>query len=642
MAEQDSRSAYLAARRLGRRYVAEHEKESSKGYLPVLEDIMRGVNVLGEISLGYHEIPLSQVVGTRTAARSVSFAGNFMPLLGDDTEFAIKWKKVYESQLVEGIREPIKVYEYLGRYYALEGNKRISILKYVGAASVYGNVIRLLPERNEDDDQISIYYEFLDYDKKLFLDDLWFKRRGNFSRLVKQTEEFLGQHPEIREDLEDIITATHRRFREAFRIARLEDMDLTTGDALVEYIRIFGYPYEENQVDMVRNIRRARAQYQVAEGSLRRDTVEISATEVEYTPGRSRPRRTALRVAFAFDDDPKTNFFTRWHTLGIDRVEKKYRGKLTVERLFHVNTFPGGVYEALETLVEKKPDVLFTTSPDMSDASLRVALENPDMIVLNCDRPREGKNLNTYLSKMYDLTFLCGVLAGAMSRSGVVGYMDYAPWGEKRRTYEINAYALGARLVNPRARTVGYTLQGINRWNEHARARSVMAEAGADVAFCRHSPDNPLDRQAFPEIYAQLYALGPGGSPLESYAGASFDWEHFYDKVIGDAIAGRTALLEGRHLNGNPIHFGWGLSTGIMDIYTVNAAIGERAGRLLGIFRDLVREDRLSPFEGPVWDDEGVLRIDSGVVPPLLEIQRMSWLESAVTEVNRDLIFPEE
>ena len=642
MAEQDSRSAYLAARRLGRRYVAEHEKESSKGYLPVLEDIMRGVNVLGEISLGYHEIPLSQVVGTRTAARSVSFAGNFMPLLGDDTEFAIKWKKVYESQLVEGIREPIKVYEYLGRYYALEGNKRISILKYVGAASVYGNVIRLLPERNEDDDQISIYYEFLDYDKKLFLDDLWFKRRGNFSRLVKQTEEFLGQHPEIREDLEDIITATHRRFREAFRIARLEDMDLTTGDALVEYIRIFGYPYEENQVDMVRNIRRARAQYQVAEGSLRRDTVEISATEVEYTPGRSRPRRTALRVAFAFDDDPKTNFFTRWHTLGIDRVEKKYRGKLTVERLFHVNTFPGGVYEALETLVEKKPDVLFTTSPDMSDASLRVALENPDMIVLNCDRPREGKNLNTYLSKMYDLTFLCGVLAGAMSRSGVVGYMDYAPWGEKRRTYEINAYALGARLVNPRARTVGYTLQGINRWNEHARARSVMAEAGADVAFCRHSPDNPLDRQAFPEIYAQIYALGPGGSPLESYAGASFDWEHFYDKVIGDAIAGRTALLEGRHLNGNPIHFGWGLSTGIMDIYTVNAAIGERAGRLLGIFRDLVREDRLSPFEGPVWDDEGVLRIDSGVVPPLLEIQRMSWLESAVTEVNRDLIFPEE
>ena len=213
MAEQDSRSAYLAARRLGRRYVAEHEKEPTKGYLPVLEDIMRGVNVLGEINLGYHEIPLDQVVGTRTSARSVSFAGNFMPLLADDTEFAIKWKKVYESQLVEGIREPIKVYEYMGRYYALEGNKRISILKYVGAASIYGNVIRLLPERDEDNDQISIYYEFLDYDKKLFLDDLWFRRRGNFTLLVRQTEDYLAKHREVNGSVEDVISATHRRFR---------------------------------------------------------------------------------------------------------------------------------------------------------------------------------------------------------------------------------------------------------------------------------------------------------------------------------------------------------------------------------------------------------------------------------------------
>ncbi len=634
MAEQDSRSAYLAARRLGRRFVSEHEKEAAKGYLPVLEDIMRGVDVLGEINLGYHEIPLDRVVGTRTAARSNSFAGNFMPLLADDTEFAIKWKKVYESQLVEGIREPIKVYEYLGRYYALEGNKRISILKYVGAASIYGNVIRLLPERNEDNDEISIYYEFLDYDKKLFLDDLWFNRRGNFTLLTRQTEDYLAKHREVNGSVEDVMATAHRRFREAFRVAKLDDVDLTTGDALVEYIKIFGYPYAENQVDMVKNIRNAKAQFLVAEGVRRRDTVEISASEVEPVQTRGRIRRTQLRAAFAFDDDAETNLFTRWHTLGIDRVEKKYQNNLVVDRLFHVNDYPGGPYEALRSLAEKKPDVLFTTSPTMSDASLRIALENPRMIVMNCDLPKEGKNLNTYFSKMFDLTFLCGVLAGAMSRSGVVGYMDYAAWGEQRTTYEINAYSLGARLVNPRARTVGYTLRGINRWNEHDKARRTMAAQGADVAFCRHSPDNPLDRMAFPEIYAQLYAISPEGYTLESYAGASFDWEHFYDKVIGDAIEGRTALLEGRHLNGNPIHFGWGMSTGIMDIYTVNAAIGERAGRLLDIFRDLVRENRLHPFEGPVWDDQGVLRIDHGVVPPLLELQRMTWQESAVTELN--------
>ena len=31
MAEQDSRSAYLTARRMGRKYLSEHEKEPTKG-----------------------------------------------------------------------------------------------------------------------------------------------------------------------------------------------------------------------------------------------------------------------------------------------------------------------------------------------------------------------------------------------------------------------------------------------------------------------------------------------------------------------------------------------------------------------------------------------------------------------------------
>ena len=129
MPDNDSRAAYLSARKLGRKYLSEHERDEDKGLLPVLEDRLKDVKIMGEINLGYHEIPLDRIVGTRTAARSNSFAGNFMPLLADDTEFAVKWQKVYASQLVEGIREPISVYEYINRYYVLEGNKRVSILK---------------------------------------------------------------------------------------------------------------------------------------------------------------------------------------------------------------------------------------------------------------------------------------------------------------------------------------------------------------------------------------------------------------------------------------------------------------------------------------------------------------------------------
>ena len=55
-----------------------------------------------------------------------------------------------KAHLEEGIRDPIKVYEYMNRFYVQEGNKRVSVLKCVGAVSVMAEVIRILPFRSEE------------------------------------------------------------------------------------------------------------------------------------------------------------------------------------------------------------------------------------------------------------------------------------------------------------------------------------------------------------------------------------------------------------------------------------------------------------------------------------------------------------
>ena len=39
-----------------------------------------------------------------------------MPLLKDDSEFAFKWMNLYGIQMNEGIRDPIKVYEFMNRF----------------------------------------------------------------------------------------------------------------------------------------------------------------------------------------------------------------------------------------------------------------------------------------------------------------------------------------------------------------------------------------------------------------------------------------------------------------------------------------------------------------------------------------------
>lgn len=632
--EADSRSAYLNARKLARKYLSEYADTETKGYLPVLDNRLQGVVIVGEINLGFHEIPLQKIIGTKTAARSNSFAGNFMPLLSEDSEFAQKWQAVYSSQLSEGIREPITVYEYINRYYVLEGNKRVSILKYVGAASVYGNIIRLIPERDESNTEISIYYEFLDFDKRLFFDNLWFSRKGRFTSLVEQTRQYLKNHPEIKEDTSAVINSVHRRFREAYKAVDLKGLNLTTGDALVEYINVFGFPYSTSDRELRKNIKNAYSQFLVAAGKRFREQVEVTDKEGSLLQVRTGIFRSANRIkaAIAFEDTPETSLWTRFHSRAIDRVEKKYKDNLRIDRLYNVSADSREGYKQIASLAAQKPDIIFTTSPSMSDASLRVALENPDIIVINCDTPHEGKNLHTFFFKMYDLTFLCGVLAAAMSESGKVGYMSASKL-LLSPTYDLNAFAIGAKMINPRIKVLDYSLQKINDWEELDGARVAFAKNGADVAFCRHSPDNPLERKAFPDVYAQIYKIHPeSGVPLESLAGATYDWEPYYSKVLNDAILGKSSLLNG-HAEGNPIHFGWGLSTGIMDIYPVDSAIGV-AGRLLNIFRDLVRKNRINPFEGPVYDNNGALRIEEGYVPTLMEIQEMNWYESSIINLN--------
>ena len=85
-----------------------------------------------------------------------------MPILDEDTEFADKWNRLCNAHLNEGIREPIKAYEYMNRFYVEEGNKRVSVLKFFDAVTIVGHVIRIMPEGNEESDEaIELYKEFV-------------------------------------------------------------------------------------------------------------------------------------------------------------------------------------------------------------------------------------------------------------------------------------------------------------------------------------------------------------------------------------------------------------------------------------------------------------------------------------------------
>ena len=147
----------------------EYEKAYKKGKregLPMvsLDTVLKEKNIHApkEVSLGLVQIPMHLIVGTKTAGRSTAFSKSFYPLIKPPSEFSAKWTSLYKSHLDEGIRDPIKVYEFMNKFYVEEGNKRVSVLKYLDAVSIPGYVTRIIPPWSNDK-ETRIYYEFMDF-----------------------------------------------------------------------------------------------------------------------------------------------------------------------------------------------------------------------------------------------------------------------------------------------------------------------------------------------------------------------------------------------------------------------------------------------------------------------------------------------
>lgn len=229
---------YIGALRQGQK---QYQLAVSKGeypYLPVLDQILANTDIVSEVNLGVIDVPLEKIVGTKTQGRTEAFAGNFMPLLGEKTEFGAKWAYLYDHQVEEGIHDPIVAYEFMNRYYVQEGNKRVSVLKYVHAYSISASVIRLIPRRTDDKD-IRLYYEFLDFYQVSFNSDVWFSEEGRYNKLLEE----MGKKPgEVwTEDERQYFKSAHDRFSKVFEEKRSEDMEMTASDAFLDYVMIYGY-----------------------------------------------------------------------------------------------------------------------------------------------------------------------------------------------------------------------------------------------------------------------------------------------------------------------------------------------------------------------------------------------------------------
>ena len=135
---------------------------------------------------------------------------------------------------------------------------------------------------------------------------------------------------------------------------------------------------------------------------------------------------------------------------------------------------------------EEKCDIVFTTSFGYMDATVEAAKKYPDKLFMHCSGYKLDKNLGTYFIDFYELYYLNGLMAGALTKSNKIGYVGAQPTPEVVR--HINAFALGIKESNPNAKVY---VTWINSWYDPAKAKeaaeSLIAQGVDTLAFTEDS-----------------------------------------------------------------------------------------------------------------------------------------------------------
>jgi len=619
----------------GKRAYQNRKMKGQSGHLSSLEGFLKDIEIISTVPLGIIEVPIKKIVGTYTDSRRVAFAHNFMPLEMAQSDFKEKWITLCNAHLEEGIRDPIKVYEYMNWYYVLEGNKRVSVLKYFDAWSVSAEVIRLVPKRDEDNVLNTIYYEFLEFFKSTGLTSLWFSKPGRFNRLLRYMEDYNPQTTLGRSRYEHFERYVYYPFRRIFHELGGGELAVTTADAFILYARLYGIPDQINEYDIQVPLRQIM---QELESYDHPEMADISMEEHEANIGvldtlsslLKKPK--VLKVAFIYARDIESSGWTYSHEQGRKHVDEVFGDRIETAYFDNIPENESA-YESIKKIAESGYDVIFTTSEVYVKPTLRCALEHPDILFFNCSGNKPYLHLSNYFGRTYEPRFLTGLIAGSLTETDIIGFIASSPSPEV--IAGINAFTLGARMVNPRSRVL---VTWTDTWNnpEMAMMRGKdLIKRGADIVNNKNSSLSRNDTWSF-GIYSMLCKVDlKTGNPKEYLASPIWKWGNYYEKILNNVLNGTYKAVT-NIFNNNPklLNFWWGMASGVIDLYASKTFVPRETLKLVDLMRQMIIRGAFHPFKGPIYDQEGVLRIDHDILPDPDRILKMDWYVEGVEIID--------
>ena len=598
---------YKKARKLAQRQSRRASAKGESPYPKVLDTILDGQETAGNQYLGMMEIPLSLVIGTKEAGRSNAFSPDFLPLLDETSEFATKWLSLFQSQMEEGLRDPVTVYEYRNRFYVQEGNKRVSIMKYLKMPTILANVTRILPMHDSKKENV-VYYEFVEFYKRTGLNMIIFPEPGNYESLLQA----MGKDWNSKWNEEEIrrLSSVFYHFEIMYESMTGDFVPEHIGTAFLRCLEIF--PYEElkekTSVEIREKLETIREE--IEPEALEAEVERVMEPETEKTPILTRflalPKRI-VKVAFIYEGSTSSSEWNYAHELGRQQLEDSFAGRVITS--VYENIQPQTPRsEVLEAAIEDGNTVIFTTTATLMQASVQIALKYPEIYIFNCSLNFPYKSVRTYLTRNYEMKFLLGLIAGAAAdRESIIGYEeDYPMYGT---IANVNAFSIGVQMMQPGAR-VKLIWTGVNN-SKSEEEKKKMRIISAKEMISKKGTESPYG----------LYFQENG--EITRIATSIINWGKFYERIMQYIVDGSWKPMA--YGDKKTLNYWWGLSAGVVELICSERVPGG-VKRMAESFAQFIAEGSFHPFEGKMRDQNGKIHGTDGEILEVEELVTMDWL----------------
>jgi basic membrane protein A len=307
-----------------------------------------------------------------------------------------------------------------------------------------------------------------------------------------------------------------------------------------------------------------------------------------------------LGVGFVYISPIGDAGWTTQQDMGRKEMEKNLGAKVKSKVVENV---PEGAdaERVIRDLAQQGNKLIITTSFGYMNPTLKVAKQFPDVKFVHLTGYKTAENVATANARFYEGRYLAGILAGKMTKTNVAGYVAAFPIPEVLQG--INAFTRGMRSVNPQAEV---KVIWVNSWFDPGKERDAaitLMGQGADVLT--HHTDSTAVVQAAEEkgkmaiaYHSDMKKFGPHAQ----LAAVTHHWGAYYTKAAQDVIDGKwksTAV--------------WGgIKDGMVSLDDISAGVPADVKQLIAAKDKEIAAGTLTPFAGPLKDNEGKVRLASG------------------------------